>query len=67
MKADKTKFQIALARSCMTVAELTAKSGLPRPTVNNVICGREVRPATIGMIAKALRVDVVDIIDLEVS
>lgn len=66
MKAERAKLSIALARSCMTVAELTEKSGLPRPTVNNVICGREVRPATIGMIAKALGVDVLEIIE-EVS
>ncbi len=67
MKAEQTKFRIALARSCMTVAELAKKSGLPRPTVNNVICGREVRPATIGRVAKALGVDVIDLIEQEVS
>lgn len=57
MKADRTKLELALARACMTPESLTAAAGMPRPTVNNVISGRNVRPATLGRIAKALGVD----------
>lgn len=63
MKADKKKLEIAMANSCMNTSDLQTVSGLPRPTINNVITGRNVRPATIGNIAKALNVDVTEIIE----
>lgn len=63
MKADKKKLEIAMANSCMNTSDLQTASGLPRPTINNVITGRNVRPATIGNIAKALNVDVTEIIE----
>ena len=63
MKADKKKLEIAMANYCMNTSDLQTVSGLPRPTVNNVITGRNVRPATIGKIAKALNVDVTEIIE----
>ena len=62
MKADRNKLELALARACMTPESLTAAAEMPRPTVNNVITGRNVRPATLGRIAKALNVDPLDII-----
>lgn len=63
MKADRVKLELALARACMTTESLTAEAKMPRPTVNNVITGRSVRPATLGRIARALGVDVADIIE----
>lgn len=65
MKADRNKLELALARACMTPESLTAAAEMPRPTVNNVISGRSVRPATLGRIARALGVDVTDIIKKE--
>lgn len=65
MKADRTKLELALARACMTPESLTLAAGMPRPTVNNVISGRNVRPATMGRVAKALGVDPADIIKKE--
>lgn len=62
MKADKGKLELAMARACMTTESLTAEAEMPRPTVNNVISGRSVRPATLGRIAKALGVDPAEII-----
>lgn len=62
MKADKGKLELAMARACMTPESLTAEAEMPRPTVNNVISGRSVRPATLGRIAKALGVDPAEII-----
>lgn len=49
----------------MNAEDLRATSGMPRTTVNNVIAGRSVRPATIGRIAKALGVDVTEILEDE--
>lgn len=63
MKAERRKLEIAMANVCMNTDDLQKKSGLPRPTLNNVISGRGVRPGTIGRVAKALGVDVVDILE----
>lgn len=63
MKADRAKLELALARACMTPKSLTVAAEMPRPTVNNVITGRGVRPATLGRVARALGVDVADIIE----
>lgn len=65
MKADRNKLELALARACMTPEGLTAAAEMPRPTVNNVISGRSVRPATLGRIAKALGVDPIEILEQE--
>ena len=46
-----------MARACMESRDLPAAAGLPRPTVQNAIVGKGVRPATLGRIAKALNVD----------
>lgn len=65
MKADKSKLSLAMARACMTPESLTAAAEMPRPTVNNVISGRSVRPATLGRIAKALGVDPAELLKEE--
>lgn len=65
MKVNHKKLELAMARACMTSAELPEAAGLPRPTVQNAIVGKGVRPATAGKIAKALGVDPVEIIEME--
>ena len=65
MKADRNKLELAMARACMTPELLAAAAEMPRPTVNNVISGRSVRPATLGRIAKSLGVDPAEIIKEE--
>ena len=65
MKANRKKLELAMARACMSTGDLVKKSAMPRQTVNNVIRGRDVRPATIGKIARALDVDVADILEVE--
>lgn len=62
MKADRKKLELAMARACLSTAELTKKSKMPRSTVNGVISGRSAKPGTIGKIAKALGVDVAEIL-----
>lgn len=63
MVADKKKLKLAMARACMNTEDIQMESGLPRPTINNVISGRNVRPGTIGRVAKALKCDVADILE----
>ncbi len=66
MKANRKKLELAMARACMESAELPAAAGLPRPTVQNLIVGKSVRPATLGKVAKALGVDPAEILESEV-
>lgn len=63
MKANRKKLELAMARKCMSTADLTVAAGMKRPTLNNVITGRDVRPNTFGRVAKALGVDVTDIME----
>lgn len=62
MKANKRKLEIAMARACLNTYDLANVANMPIPTVNNVISGRSVKPATIGRVARALGVDVTDLI-----
>lgn len=57
MKVDRKKLELAMARACMNSADLPAAAELPRPTVQNAIVGKSVRPGTLGRIARALSVD----------
>lgn len=63
MIVNKRKLYIAMARACMNTVDVQKKAGMPRPTLDNVISGKDVRTATVGKIAKALGVDVTEIID----
>lgn len=62
MRADRRKIEIAMASACMNARELQQAAQIPRPTVNNVIAGRNVRTGTIGKVARALNVDVTEIL-----
>lgn len=62
MKADRKKVELAMARACIPAKDLADAAQLPRPTVRNVITGRNVLPATLGRVARALGCDVTDIL-----
>lgn len=62
MKADRKKLELAMARACMNPQDLAKAAEMPPQTVNGVLRGRSVRPATLGRVARALQVDVIDII-----
>lgn len=63
MKVNRKKLQLAMANACLNSEDLAVKAEMPRPTLNNAITGRSVRPATIDKIAKALGVPVEQIIE----
>lgn len=65
MKADRNKIEIAMARKCMNFNELAKEVGMPLPSTKNVFYGRSVKPRTIGKVAKALGVDVTEIMLVE--
>ena len=61
MRISKEKYMLARAKACMGQKELEA-AGIPKGT----LCGalrKEVRPETAGQIARALGVDVTEIIE----
>ncbi len=66
MKIDRQKLLLTMARACMSPADLQTATQLPRPTLNNAMGGRGIRPVTLGKIAKALSVDPEEIIEKEV-
>lgn len=63
MKANRKKLENAMAQACMNTKDLQEAADIPRPTLNNVISGRNVRPKTIGQVAKGLGVSVETILE----
>lgn len=64
MRVNRKKLEIAMANACMNTKDIQTVSGIPRATLNNVISGRNVRTGTMGKVAKALGVDVTEIIEM---
>lgn len=67
LKIERNKLELAMARACMNSEDLQRAAQLPRPTLNNAITGRSVSPRTAGRIAKALGVDVAEIVEISVN
>ncbi len=63
MKVSKSKLEIAMARAELNRDTLAKKANMPIHTVCNVYTRRTCKPATAGRIAKALGVDVTEIIE----
>lgn len=63
MKIDRQKYELAKARACMGQKELI-ESGIPQGTLSRIL-QKDVSPKTVGKIAKALGVDVAEIIETE--
>lgn len=64
MKISRTKLDVALARACMNVSDLSRK-GIGRSAIERAVAssGRGVTPKTAGKIAQALGVDVIDLLE----
>lgn len=60
MKIDYKKLELALAQRCMNLSDL--RDGTSPQTLKRIRRGEEVKPATAGLVARALCVDVSDII-----
>jgi DNA-binding Xre family transcriptional regulator len=66
LKINCDKFLLAFAKSGMTTMELKIKSGVGRNTISKVMNSETaIRPTTVGKLAKALNVDVEEIVDIE--
>ena len=65
LKINSNKFSLALAKAGMTTTELKAKSGVGRNTISKAMNSEiNVRPVIIGKLAKALNVEVEQIVDI---
>lgn len=64
MRIDLNKLDVVLARECKTMSYL--RDGVSPQTLKRIRRGEEVRPCTLGKIARALGVDVTEIME-EVS
>lgn len=63
MKLALNKLKVAQARACLSVDEIVKRTGLGRTTISKTINGKiSPTPKTIGLLAKALNVDVIEII-----
>jgi len=62
MKIDKNKLAIALARKCWNQRTLRDNGLISSQTLRNVNAGKEVLPETAGKIARALGVDVTELL-----
>lgn len=64
MKINKEKFEILLAENCMTITELVEIIKTDNSVIAKINKGFDkFRPATVGKIAKALNVPVVELIE----
>ncbi|MFR3035432.1 hypothetical protein [Blautia hydrogenotrophica] len=63
MKLNRQKYELAKARACMGQKELE-EAGIPKGTLCRAL-QKDIRPETAGRIAKALGVDVTEIIETE--
>lgn len=64
MKINKEKFEILLAEKCMTITELVKTIKTDNSVITKINKGFDkFRPATVGKIAKALNVSVVELLE----
>lgn len=66
MKINKQKLQLAMANACLNMDDLAALAEVSRVSISKYLSGlRNPKPKTIGKIAKALKVPVESLIDME--
>ena len=62
MKIDKAKVELLLARKGLTHADVAKDYGANKNRIGRIINSEVIRPATAGKLAKALGVDVTEIL-----
>lgn len=63
MTINDAKFEVALANSAMNKSELAERAGMTRQRLCVVLNSKKITPKSAGRIAKALGVDVTEIVD----
>lgn len=62
MKISYERLEVELARQCKTISDL--REGASPKTLMKIRMGQEVTPRTVGRIARALAVDVSEILEV---
>lgn len=65
MRINSEKLDIALAKNIICKVKALEQAGLSRGTISRIKRRQELRPTTVGRIAKQLNVAVEDLIDTE--
>ncbi len=63
MTINKSKYEIALAKSGMNSLQVAELAHITRARLNAIVNQKNCRPETVGKVSKALGVDVQEIID----
>lgn len=64
MRINKQKLQIAMAKGCLNMDDLAALAEVSRVSISKYMSGlRSPKPKTIGKLAKALGVDVSELLE----
>ena len=63
MNINRQKIDLAMARKCCNITELAKGYGASTQRIRTILNAKKVSPATAGKIAKALGVDVTEIIE----
>ena len=63
MHISRERLFLSMARMCCTMKKLSAISGVSIQTLRNIKSGKAISPETAGKIARALGVDVADLLE----
>lgn len=62
MRVDRKKIELLMAKDCLSTTDVADKAMVTSQTVRRAISGNQIKPKTVGKIAKALGVDVTEIL-----
>ena len=63
MQLSKNKINVAIAKEQITIIKLAERYGVSRSRMNLILNSREVTPVCAGRLAKALNVDVTELLE----
>ena len=63
MQLSKNKINVAIAKEQITITKLAERYGVSRSRMNLILNSREVTPVCAGRLAKALNVDVTELLE----
>ena len=63
MLISRERLFLSMARTCCSMKKLSALSGVSIHTLRNIKAGKAIFPETAGKIARALGVDVADLLE----
>lgn len=63
MKLDRVKIEIEMANNLVSYSETAEKAGISKQRFSTILKQKNISPKTAGKIAKALGVDVTEIIE----